>query len=127
MHKGMLWLQDVPGFEYILIHTGNTDEHTSGCLIVGNTQADLDNGKDGFIGGSRDAYTKLYNKVAKQLLIGNPVTIEYSKINLTNNVQIGDSNVSQIDDIKELVEEKMSDINGNLIKINAKIGGRIIS
>ena len=127
MHKGMLWLQDVPGFEYILIHTGNTDEHTSGCLIVGNTQADLDNSKDGFIGGSRDAYTKLYNKVAKQLLIGNPVTIEYSKINLTNNVQIGDSNVSQIDDIKELVEEKMSDINGNLIKINAKIGGRIIS
>ena len=91
MHKGMLWLQDVPGFEYILIHT------------------------------------KLYNKVAKQLLIGNPVTIEYSKINLKNNIQIGDSNVSQIDDIKELVEEKMSDINGNLIKINAKIGGRIIS
>jgi len=126
-HYGMLWLQDVPGFEYILIHTGNTDEHTSGCLIVGNTQADLDNSKDGFIGGSRDAYIKLYNKVAKQLLIGNPVTIEYSKINLTNNVQIGDNNASQIDDIKELVEEKMSDINGNLIKINAKIGNRIIS
>ena len=30
-HYGMLWLQDVPGFEYILVHTGNTDEHTSGC------------------------------------------------------------------------------------------------
>ena len=31
MHKGMLWVRDVPGFEYILIHTGNTDEHTAGC------------------------------------------------------------------------------------------------
>ena len=126
-HYGMLWLQDVPGFEYILVHTGNTDEHTSGCLIVGNTQADLDVGKDGFIGGSRDAYTKLYNKVAKQLLIGNPVTIEYSKINLTDSVQDIVSNNVQLNDIKELVKEKMSDINGNLIKINAKIGNRIIS
>ena len=28
-HKGMLHgYRDVPGFEYILIHTGNTDEHT---------------------------------------------------------------------------------------------------
>ena len=25
-HRGMLWIQDVPGFEYILIHQGNTDE-----------------------------------------------------------------------------------------------------
>ena len=31
-HRGMLHLQDVPGFEYILIHSGNHDGHTSGCL-----------------------------------------------------------------------------------------------
>tara|TARA_R110002020_G_scaffold75639_1_gene192334 strand:- start:216 stop:569 length:354 start_codon:yes stop_codon:yes gene_type:complete len=31
-HKGMIHVQDVPGFEYILWHTGNTDEHTAGCL-----------------------------------------------------------------------------------------------
>ena len=35
-HKCMIWVQDVPGFEYILWHTGNTDEHTAGCLILGN-------------------------------------------------------------------------------------------
>ena len=31
-HKGMIWVQDVPGFEYILWHTGNTDEHTAGIV-----------------------------------------------------------------------------------------------
>ena len=30
MHKGMLHVQDVPNFKWILIHTGNTDEHTAG-------------------------------------------------------------------------------------------------
>ena len=34
IHRSMLHVTDVPGFEYILIHTGNTDEHTAGCLIV---------------------------------------------------------------------------------------------
>ena len=38
MHKGCLHIIDVPNFKYILIHTGNTDDHTSGCLIVGETQ-----------------------------------------------------------------------------------------
>ena len=59
-HEGMLWLQDVPGFTFILIHTGNTDQHTSGCYIVGETQQDLDKGKDGFVGNSGVAYKKMY-------------------------------------------------------------------
>lgn len=29
------WLQDVPGFEYILIHIGNTISDSSGCLLLG--------------------------------------------------------------------------------------------
>ena len=70
MHKGMLWLQDVPNFKWILIHTGNQDSHTAGCLLVGETQQDLDKGKDGFIGGSGDAYKKMYPKVAAALLAG---------------------------------------------------------
>ena len=81
-HKGMLELQDVPNFMYILIHTGNTDEHTAGCLLVGETQQDLDKGKDGFVGGSGDAYKKMYPKVRDALLSGEKVTIKYSNIEL---------------------------------------------
>lgn len=121
-HYGMLHLQDVPGFTYILIHAGNTDEHTSGCLIVGETQQDLDVSEDGFIGSSGKAYVKLYNKIAKQLLIGNPVTIEYSKINLTDSVQQSDNTPVQLDD----VQEKLQEINGNVLKLSAKIDGRNI-
>jgi len=79
-HKGMLWLQDVPGFTYILIHTGNTDQHTSGCYIVGETQQDLDKGKDGFVGNSGTAYKKMYPKVADAILAGEEVTIKYTNI-----------------------------------------------
>ncbi|GLQ21803.1 DUF5675 family protein [Algimonas porphyrae] len=35
LHQGMLWVRDVPGFTYILIHIGNTEDDTSGCLLLG--------------------------------------------------------------------------------------------
>lgn len=80
--KGMLELQDVPNFTYVLIHSGNTDESTSACLLLGNTQQDLDMGKDGFIGSSRLAYESFYPKVRDALDAGEKVTIRYSNINL---------------------------------------------
>ena len=36
-HKGMLEVLDVPGFTDILVHCGNTDEDTSGCILVGDS------------------------------------------------------------------------------------------
>lgn len=38
--KWHLQLQDVPGFNYIYVHPGNTDEHTDGCILVGYQTGD---------------------------------------------------------------------------------------
>ena len=77
-HKGMLHVQDVPGFKWILIHTGNTDEHTSGCLIVGDSQENNQLKKDGFIGRSTQAYKRIYPPIAAALEAGEEVTITYT-------------------------------------------------
>ena len=76
-HKGMIWVQDVPGFEWILWHTGNTDEHTAGCLILGNTQTNNRIAKDGFIGSSVDAYKFVYPRVAAAIDAGLDVEVTY--------------------------------------------------
>lgn len=55
-HRGMLHIQDVPGFEYIYIHTGNNDNQSSGCLLVGLKR----NEGTYVITSSRDGYKKLY-------------------------------------------------------------------
>jgi hypothetical protein len=79
MHKGMLWLQDVPNFEYILIHTGNRDDDTAGCLLVGSNAND-NTVDEGFVGGSRQAYKKIYPPVARAILNGEDVEIEITTI-----------------------------------------------
>ncbi len=70
IHKGMLWLQDVPNFKWILIHCGNTDQDTAGCLLVGQTQ------QDNFIGRSTQAYLDIYPRIAEAVKL-NKVTINY--------------------------------------------------
>ena len=123
-HYGMLHLQDVPGFTYILIHTGNTDEHTSGCLIVGETQQDLDINFNGMVGSSAVAYKKMYAKVANQLLQGKEVTIEYSKIDLDGKEL---SNTASPDLIKpNSVYEKLQEISGEIQVLSAKLDGKDI-
>jgi hypothetical protein len=78
-HKGMLWVKNVPNFEYILIHVGNDDDDTAGCLLTGMTN-NADN--VGFIGNSRGAYEKIYPIIRDTLLRGEDVYINYELITL---------------------------------------------
>jgi hypothetical protein len=65
----MLHIQDVPKFEFILIHCGNTDEDTEGCLLVGS-QALTEPG-DMRVTQSVAAYQRLYQRVLSAALGGN--------------------------------------------------------
>lgn len=60
MHKGMIEIESVPGFAGILIHCGNTDLDTEGCVLVG---AAVDIGPQGYQiegGTSQPTYRKIY-------------------------------------------------------------------
>jgi len=61
-HQGMLWLQDVPNFQYIYIHVGNKDDDTDGCILVGDGQISnvLERGQ---VTSSVLAYRRLYENI----------------------------------------------------------------
>jgi len=50
-------LLNVPNFEGIRIHSGNTNHDTEGCILVGLTRS------QDFIGQSRKAFNKLFKKM----------------------------------------------------------------
>lgn len=68
-HQGMLQIVNVPGFEYILIHCGNTDKDTAGCLLVG--EGAITTPGNMMITQSVAAYKKLYADVIHAALNGN--------------------------------------------------------
>jgi hypothetical protein len=72
-HKGMLEVCNVLGFSDILIHIGNTDDDTSGCLLVGQS---INAKNPFFIGSSTTAYKQLYKKVISAAAEGD-LTIKY--------------------------------------------------
>lgn len=36
-HDGMVWILDVPGFEWVYFHAGNKADHTRGCPLAGDS------------------------------------------------------------------------------------------
>jgi hypothetical protein len=60
MHFGKEFphLKDVTGFDDVLIHKGNTDKDTSGCILVGRDWAGSD-----FISNCIPAYDKLLSQI----------------------------------------------------------------
>lgn len=80
-HKGILCVSNKPDwvleneglrFQYILIHIGNTDKDTAGCLLPG-MEAIADKN---LIRKSTDAYKKLYPIIRDALLRGEAVQLE---------------------------------------------------
>jgi Family of unknown function (DUF5675) len=79
-HDGMLCVTNAPDwkiitpemeFQYILIHIGNDDDDTSGCLLTGSVAYSDKNRVD----RSTDAYKKLYKKIATHLREGGEVKL----------------------------------------------------
>lgn len=85
MHDGMLCIHNAPDwkiikgditFQYVLIHIGNTDEDTAGCLLP-NTSVNSATMRGS---GSTTAYKKLYPVVKDALLLGEAVKIRITDI-----------------------------------------------
>lgn len=76
-HAGMVHVKNVPGFKWILIHSGNRDEHTDGCLLVGETVSQNVRTGDGEIAGSRAAYERVILPLVKALAAGKRCTIRF--------------------------------------------------
>ena len=114
IHLGMLELQDVPEFEFILIHPGNTDENTAGCILIGDSQENNYIKKDGFIGSSVQAYRRVYPVIAKALENGEKVTIEIAGIE--KYITAPDPSNKNTDEFisSKMVHNKLSDISGKL-------------
>lgn len=70
---------DVPMFDGIRIHSGNTDADTEGCLLLGQTW----NGGDG-VYNSRLAFNAFFPKLQAAINAGEEVTIEIQDTNHDN-------------------------------------------
>jgi hypothetical protein len=66
--KQLPLLLNVPNFEGIRIHSGNTNHNTEGCILIGQTSS------NDFIGSSRNAFNELYKKIKNEKNI--EITIE---------------------------------------------------
>lgn len=63
-------LLNVPGFDGILIHVGNTALDSEGCILVGK------NTKKGMVTSSRDTFSALYAKLKAARDRGESITIQ---------------------------------------------------
>ncbi len=68
MHKGMIWLRDVPDFQWVYFHIGNDPEDTEGCLLVGEAMSPY----YGHVTSSARAYALLMQKTMEALDAGEP-------------------------------------------------------
>jgi hypothetical protein len=76
MHKGMLWIRDVPGFPFALICIGNNESDTEGSVLVGTeTVREAETSDRREIWYSEQAYRSLYPRIADHLAAGKPAIL----------------------------------------------------
>jgi len=68
---GMIWVRRVPNFRWIYFHPGVNDDHTAGCILVGDQVNNniLAPGADN-LGSSRQAYKRIYPVITEAILLG---------------------------------------------------------
>lgn len=74
-HAFAIQIADVPGFQDILIHTGNTKEDTRGCLLVADQAGKSGTDYAAPAGSSTPAYLRLYHEVERAFNAGESVEI----------------------------------------------------
>jgi len=70
----LIWVKEVPRFEFILWHWGNTDDDTDGCYVVGSVVGNI-NGQ-GAVLNSRQKYMEIYPVIWRAIKAGK-VQVEY--------------------------------------------------
>lgn len=78
-HAFAIQIMDVPGFQDILIHTGNTKEDTRGCLLVADQAGRSGPDFVGTAGTSTPAYLRLYSEIERALKAGEAIEITLSR------------------------------------------------
>ena len=64
----LIWIKDIPYFEFVRIHWGNIDTETDGCLLVGQVLGTY-KGKEAVL-QSKAAYRSLYEKAFPEIAKG---------------------------------------------------------
>jgi len=114
-HKGMIYVNEVPNFEYILWHIGNDDDDTAGCLLVGKTS------QDNFIGNSTTAYKEIYPPIRDAILSGEEVTVNYIDYDGTIVSNKDTDNVVNISQVSKNQEDIMSILSTEIKHLKSEV------
>jgi len=138
VHKGMLHLRDVPSFNYIHLHIGNTIGDTDGCILVGD-KANNNTIIADAISNSTDAYKRIYPRIAS--VVGGDkevwITITDGVLHASSNPEMAKVNVNRLNMriapnsdviavLKEDTRVQLIESNSDWCKVQVHLGCRKI-